>query len=168
MFDKFGIRPSCEYGGDANRLRRRALACALAASIAVIVASCGSAQPLTRAQLVSRADAICTEVHTKMKTAGSASSPKQFVHLARKLAGFQQQELEQMQKLTPPASLASDWKKILESAEEITEHVGTLSTDVETKKDKQASEALKQISAIQQRVAVVVRRDGLTSCDELA
>jgi hypothetical protein len=168
MFDPSGesaVRH--DHSGSANRRRRRALAAALCASIAVTVAGCGSAQPLTRAQLVKQADAICFQVQKKMKTLGSSNTPKQLAFVARKLAGFQQQELEQMQRLKPPTALASDWKKILEGAEEITENAGTLSTDIQLKKDKQAGEALKQIGATEQRVALVVKRDGLTRCDQL-
>jgi hypothetical protein len=134
----------------------------------VAVAGCGSATPLTRAQLVSRANALCTQLHNKMKQVGPAKTTQDLAHLAHKLAGFEQQQLEAMHKLTPPASLASDWKQMLQGAEDIAEAAGTLSTDVQLKKDKAAGEALKQAGKVQQHIKPITERDGFTSCKELA
>jgi hypothetical protein len=174
MFDVFGprqgrhrTRPARPYRDGANRLSRRALAWSLGVSLALTVAGCGSARPLTRAQLIKRANAICDRVHAKMKAIGPADTPARVAFVARKLAGFQQQELEQMRRLRPPSSLASDWKKIVEGAQELTVNVGTLSTDVQLKKTKQMFEELKQVGEDQKRIAVIVKRDGLTNCVRL-
>jgi hypothetical protein len=136
-----------------RRARRpRLLAALAAAALGVAVAGCGSATPLTRAQLVSHANALCTQLQNKVKRAGPAKNTQDLARLAHKLAGFEQQQLEAMHKLTPPASMASDWKQMIAGAEEIAEAAGTLSTNVQLKKDKAADEALKQVSAVEQRI----------------
>lgn len=135
--------------------------------LAIGLAGCGSTQPLTRAQLVSKADRICAQVHHKVHAIGPASTPQQLSRLAHKLAGFEQQQIESMRKLKPPASLASDWKQMVEGAQEIAEGTATLSTDIQLKKEKQVGEALKQIGKVEQRLAPVVAKDGFTSCKEL-
>jgi hypothetical protein len=159
-------------GARGSLAHRRRLACLLtpiaALFLALGVAGCGSSKPLTRAQLVSQANTLCTHVQMKMKKVGPAKTPAQFAKLADKLASFEQQQLESMRKLKPPSSLAADWKRMIEGAEEITEAVGTLSTDVQLKKDKAAAEELKTIGRVEQRITPIVQRDGFTRCKQLA
>lgn len=152
----------------ARRARRPHLLASLTAiAVAAALAGCGSATPLTRAQLVSHANALCTQLKTKVKQVGPAKTTQDLAQLAHKLAGFEQQQLEAMHKLTPPASLASDWKQMIQGAEEIAEAAGALSTDVQLKKDKAASEALKQVGKVEQRIKPIAEKDGFTSCEEL-
>jgi tRNA U34 5-methylaminomethyl-2-thiouridine-forming methyltransferase MnmC len=155
-----------------TRRRRRVgvslLTPAAAILLAVCLCGCGSAKPLTRAQLTRRTNALCDEVHAKLKAIGPAKTPTEFAQLARKLAGFEQQELESMRKLTPPRSLAADWKQILEGVEEISIAAGTLSTELQLKHQKHAVEAFGHISKVQQQLSKIVKRDGFTSCGELA
>jgi hypothetical protein len=134
---------------------------------AVCLTGCGSAKPLSRAQLVDRTDALCTRVQKKMKTVGPADGAQGLARVARKLASFEQQELESMRMLTPPTSLASDWKALIEGVEEISESAATLSTDVRFKQNKHAIEALKQIGQVERRVSVIVKRDGFKNCEGL-
>lgn len=132
------------------------------------LAGCGATKPLTRAQLVSRTDALCVRLHAKMKAAGTASGTKQLAVLARKLASFEQQELESMRELKPPASLASDWRHLVEGVEELAETAGTLSTYVQLKQNEHIAEALKRIGSIEHRVSTIVKRDGFKSCEQIA
>jgi hypothetical protein len=156
----------------ACRRRLRFGACLLTSATAILLAAslsgCGSAKPLTRAQLTRRTNALCEEVRTKLKAVGPAKTPQEFARLARKLAGFEQQELESMRKLTPPRSLASDWKQILEGVEEISVAAGTLSTELQLRHQKHAIAAFGHISKVQQRLSTIVKRDGFTSCGDLA
>lgn len=133
----------------------------------VALTGCGSTKPLTRAQLVSDANTLCSHVQAKMKATGAAKTPQEVAEVAKKLASFEQQQLEAMRKLTPPASMASDWKQMIEGAEEITEDAGTLSADIQLKKHNAADEAMKQFGATEKRLAPIVQRDGFTSCAQL-
>lgn len=136
--------------------------------LAATMAGCGSAQPLSKAQLVRRANALCTEVQHKVRKLGPTKTTKELAHLARKLAGFEQQQIESMRQLTPPRHLASDWKQMIEAANEVAVNAGAISTDVLAKKQKQAGEALRQIGHIHEHILPIVKRDGFTSCEQLA
>lgn len=116
---------------------------------------------------MSHTNALCTQLHAKMKQVGPAKTTQDLAEVARKLAGFEQQQLEAMHKLTPPASMAADWKQMVQGAEEIAEAAGTLSTDVQLKKDKAAGEALKQVGSVEQHIKPIAEKDGFTSCEEL-
>lgn len=138
-------------------------------ALGAAVAGCGSAKPLTRAQLVSHANALCNQLQRKMKQAGAnVKTTQQLAHLADKLAGFEQHQLESMRKLKPPSSLAADWKQMIESAEAIAEDAGTLSTDVQLKKEKAAGEQLQRIGKVEQHVSPIAKHDGFKSCSELS
>ena len=164
----WGIDRGGVIGGTACRRPAARLLIALAAlALGIAVAGCGSTKPLTRAQLVSHANALCTQVQTKMKQAGPAKTTQELAQLADKLASFEQHQLESMRKLKPPSSLAADWKQMIEGAEEIAEDAGTLSTDVQLKKEKAAREALQRIGNVEQHIPPLAKRDGFTSCTEL-
>jgi hypothetical protein len=151
----------------ARRTRAARLPSALAAlALGLALSGCGSTKPLTRAQLVSHANALCTQVQTKMKHVGTANTVQGLAHIAHKLAGFEQQQLESMKQLKPPTSLGADWKQMIEGAEEVAEDAGSLSTDVQLKKKKAAIEQLKQIGTVEKRISPIAKRDGFTSCTQ--
>lgn len=139
----------------------------VALALGAAVTGCGGAKPLTRAQLVSHANALCTHVHHEVNQAGPSKTPKDFVRLTKRLAGFEQQALESMRSLKPPAALASDWKHMVEGAEEVAESVGTISTDAQLKKEKGEREALEHVVRVEKSISPIVARDGFTSCKEL-
>jgi hypothetical protein len=146
----------------------RTLSVIVATLATIALTGCGSTKPLTRAQLVSKANSLCSHVQAKMKAAGVAKTTQEYAKIAKKLAGFEQQQLESMRKLKPPPSMASDWKQMIEGAEEITEDAGTLSTDIQLKKDKAAGAVLQQIGAEEKKLAPIVQRDGFHSCSQLS
>jgi hypothetical protein len=67
--------------------------------------------PLSRTQLISQADAICRRVN--LKRAAIRLETRQDYALLLPLATYERTALEQMRSLTPPASMAVSWKKIL-------------------------------------------------------
>lgn len=144
------------------------LAAAAATLIAVAAAGCGSsAQPLSRKQLISKADAVCGKLHTKVKAIGPVKTPQDLARATRKLAGFEQQQIEAMKKLVPPKQLASDWKQMIEGVQELSESVATVSTDLQAKKKKTAQAALKQVGEIERKITAIAKRDGFNACTEV-
>lgn len=141
-----------------------ALGALASALLAVGVSGCGSAQPLTKKQLISRANAACLKLHQRVKKLGPVKTPEDFVHLTTKLAGFEQQQLEEMRKLVPPKQLSSDWKQILEGIQEVSEGVATVGTDMQAKDKKAQQEAVKQTDAVIAKVSAIAKRDGFDQC----
>jgi hypothetical protein len=134
--------------------------------LGAVLAGCGSAKPLTRVQLVRHANALCTQVQMNMTKVGPANTTQELTHVADKLAGFEQHQLEAMRKLKPPPAMASDWKHMIEGAEEITQDAGNLSTNVQPKK-KAAIEELNQVGKVEQRISPIAKHDGFKSCSQL-
>ena len=104
----------------------RRLTAAVLAATTVAVAGCGgSEKPLTRAELVSKADTICKTVTAKFSTK-SPRTVQDIARVAPELAGFEQKALSELSKLVPPADLESDWKQFVAGAEMLAENTSKL------------------------------------------
>lgn len=143
----------------------------LAAALAVCVlanAGCGeSAKPLTRAQLLYRADAICRKL-SKQFSSTSIKSEKELVRVLPKLAGYEQEGLAKLSKLIPPASMASDWKTIMADAQTLADKVGKLTEYVKSKDFKDGRSVIAEIDRVQQRTTVIAKRDGFKDCTQIS
>jgi hypothetical protein len=96
--------------------RTRLTALALAATTLLAPGCGGSSKPLTRAQLIARADPICRTVVEKVNY--GALTPIRIVRFAARLAAIERRAYEQLAQLTPPASLADDWQLIVDGFKE--------------------------------------------------
>lgn len=94
-------------------MRRPAFAGLALVTVALVASSCGAgSKPLTRAQLIARADPICRVVVREEDYAHIR--PARVVRFASRLAAVQQRAYEQLSKLEAPPSLADDWQLILD------------------------------------------------------
>lgn len=145
----------------------RWLGAALAAG-ALAAAGCGeSAKPLTRAQLLSRADAICARINKKL-SATNIKSQQDIVRIAPQLAADEQQGLAELNKLIPPASMANDWKTIITGAQTLADSTAKLGEDVKAKDLKAARTVISEANKVQQRTVAVAKRDGFKDCSHNA
>jgi hypothetical protein len=93
-------------------MQRKVVAAAVAAAVLGGVAGCGSSKPLTRAELVSKANAVCTQ-----RTAEIASLRKQHgrdLH-ALVVAGVpvEDKTVGELAKLKPPASAQASYGRFV-------------------------------------------------------
>lgn len=79
-----------------------------------------SAEPLPnsasspRSQLIARADAICRRLNTKIAAHKPANlGLAEIARGAPRNAAFEKTALEELRKLTPPASMARDWRRMI-------------------------------------------------------
>jgi hypothetical protein len=146
---------------------RRMGALALSA-IALTAPGCGkSSKPLTRAQLISQADAICKRVNTKLKTS-NINSKQDIVRLVPKLAAYEQQALAELGKLVPPASLANDWKTIVAGAQTLADNTAKLGEYAKANNLKAARGLISSSEKVQQQVQATAKRDGFKECSQNA
>lgn len=145
----------------------RWLGAALAAS-ALTAAGCGeSAKPLTRAQLLARADAICARINKKL-SATNIKSEQDIVRIAPQLVADEQQGLAELNKLIPPGSMADDWKTIIAGAQTLADSTAKLGEDVKAKDVKAAHTLIEEANKVQQRTITVAKRDGFKDCSQSA
>jgi hypothetical protein len=146
---------------------RRLAAIALAATTMAITGCGGSAKPLTHAELVSKANAICKTVTAKLATR-SANSVKDIARIAPELASFEQQALSELSKLVPPATLESDWKQFIAGAELLAENTAKLGEYAKTNNLKAARGVIVSSETTQHQMQAIAKRNGLAGCEQVA
>lgn len=151
----------------------RGLSSAMAGSLTVALATgafagagCGKSQkPLTRAQLLVKADAICRHIEKKLSSF-SAKNEKEFIRLLPRLAGYEQQGLAELSKLVPPAQMADDWKTIVAGASTLADSTAKLAEAARAKDLKTAHAITSEIGKVQQRTIAVAKRNGFKECSQ--
>jgi hypothetical protein len=138
------------------------------ATATVAIAGCGGSQkPLTHAELVSKANAICKTVTRRFATK-SSKSVRDIARTAPELAAFEQKALSELGKLVPPADLESDWKQFIAGAEVLAEDTSTIGEYAKANNLKAAGRLIDSSEATQRHMQTVAKRDGLTECEQVA
>jgi hypothetical protein len=144
------------------------LAAAMLAATTVAVAGCGgSEKPLTQAELVSKANAICKSVTAKFATK-SAKSVQDIARVAPELAAFEQKSLSELSKLVPPTNLESDWKQFVAGAELLAENTSKLGEYAKANNLKSAGRLIVSTETTQHQMQAIAKRNGLTECEQVA
>jgi len=153
-----------------GRTRIAALATSALAAVAP-AAGCGSSpKPLTRAQLTSRADAICRAVKAKIEAAnkgGSANTPQQLERLTAKISRFEQAALVELAKLVPPQALEADWKRFVAGAQTLAEDTVNLGEYAAAKNQAAARRLIGAAEATQKQMAAIAKRNSLKDCEQV-
>ncbi len=81
--------------------------------------------PLTRTTLIAKGDAICARTNTKL-SAMSVTGEAAFRRALPQVAIYDSTESNELSKLVPPPSLASDWTRIINAAHLYSEYVNRI------------------------------------------
>jgi hypothetical protein len=82
-----------------------------------------SSGSLTRAQLIARGNAICYRLNAR-RSSTRISRPQDYERLVPVLAAYELAAATEMSKLTPPASMARDWRQMIAGSRTIAEVTG--------------------------------------------
>jgi hypothetical protein len=146
---------------------RKPAAATLAAITVAMVGCGGSEKPLTHAELVSKANAICETVTAKFATK-SASSERDVARIAPELAASEQKALSELSKLVPPTDLESDWKQFISGAEMLAENTSKLGEYAKANNLKAARQLIGSSETTQHQMQAIAKRDGLIECQQVA
>ncbi len=156
----------------------------LAAAIALAVAGCGSAKtqsqstatatttaavtiatgtPLTRAQLLAKADVICERANTKLKTMSARTIPA-YVRLLPQMALYYNSEAESLSALVPPASMEPAWKQIVNDVHLYGEYEISTARYAKEKQEKLATHEYKNSVATATQWIATAKTAGFTAC----
>ncbi len=151
------------------RIGRRDLA-AVALAVAMLAASgCGSssAKPLTRAELTTKANAICETVTAKLAN-HTIKTQQDIARVAGELASFEEAALNNLGKLVPPAALADDWKQFVAGAQTLAENTSKIGEYARANNLKASKSLIVSSQATQKQMTAIAKRDGLKSCEQAA
>lgn len=156
-----------------TRSRLAALTRLRLAALALIAATLGaggcgkSAKPLTRAQLIAKADVVCRRINHKLSSV-TIKSQQDIARVAPKLAAYEQEALSDLAKLVPPTALANDWKEIVAGAQTLADNVAKLGEYAKSNNIKAARPLIASSSKIQEHIQAIAKRDGFQDCSKTA
>lgn len=135
-----------------------------------LMAGCGkSSKPLTRAELIAKADTICRRVNAHLASSNNTIKTQQDVaRLAPRLAAFEQTALVELSRLVPPASLADDWKTIVAGAQTLADNTAKLGEYAKSNQLKAAKSLIVSSQKIQSQMLAIAKRDGFRDCSHTA
>lgn len=91
--------------------------------------------PLKRAQLIAKADAICGRNKARRKLLRSGVS-RSFVAILPQLTAYEQAFYHQLATLTPPAAMTGDWNQMVAFAQTMAESTAEVNRDAQTNTTK--------------------------------
>jgi hypothetical protein len=163
-----------------QRCRKKGAVTALAILATLVATGCGSsskAEPrgssgppsesAAAARLIAQADPICRRLNVELAAAARAS------HVAIATSALRNAVLErtavaQLSKLTPPASLAQDWRQILRYRRTLAEELVKLGGYAKAN-DAQAIKALAvSKKRVHKKLFEIARRDGFEHCSRVS
>jgi hypothetical protein len=150
-----------------------ALATSAIAALVLAASGCGSTPkpPLTRAQLTSKADAICRTVTAKLEATSkgeSASTPQQLERLTTKVSGFEQEALSELTALVPPPALEAQWQRFVDGAQRIAEATAKIGEYIASKDTTASKAVISEVQATQERMVAIAKRNGFKDCEKVA
>jgi hypothetical protein len=123
---------------------------------------CGeTAKPLTREELIAKADAICRPVIARVDY--GKITPARIVRFASQLAAAEERASAQLAKLIPPATMTEEWKQIVHGFQRTAQDFRKLGIPTNAKGEGGVFEPLYEVS--RQR-AWVARVAGFKDCGQ--
>jgi hypothetical protein len=138
----------------------------LAPLLVTLLAAAGCGGSTTAAPpLISQADAICKRLNAQLVP--SASPRLSAAKLARsslRHAALERGALAQLRKLTPPASLAADWKQGIAFRQMLVSELVGLAQATRSNDVKQAKALIASKARVRQKLFEIAKSDGFKDC----
>jgi hypothetical protein len=127
-----------------------------------------TSKALSNARLVAQADAICKRLNTKLDNGNdNASTQQDIVRIAPQRAATEQTALNELSKLTPPASMADDYQQMLADRQTVIEDIKKLGDDAAANDSSAEIPVYKSSSAVTEQLATTAKRSGFRYCGEV-
>jgi hypothetical protein len=119
--------------------------------------------PLNRAQLIERGDAVCYRLNARRQST-SISHRQEYAQVIQPLAAYERQGADELAALTPPASMASSWQKIIDGSRTIAEVTGRFHAYGEAERLKLARRYDDILGKAINQVTRVAKKAGFKEC----
>ena len=147
---------------------------ALAFSAMLVFAGCGGSSAsktskgesasMTSGQFIAKADTICARFKNKVAPLHNTN----LAIVAPQLVAVERGALLELNKLTPPSSMAEDWKQILADQQQITEDTTKLGEYGKANNVSAERTLFYTGEKIQQQMTATAAQDGLKNCADIA
>lgn len=150
--------------------RQGLAALALAAIVLTTAAGCGGSKGLSRSELIAKANPLCRRANEALDS--SKLNPSNIAQVAPAVAVTVQQVSAELAKLTPPESMASDWKVMVDSVRRAGVGLGKLAQAAKTSSLAKPSQAYiegeKEFSSGQSDRSQIAQHNGVSECATFA
>jgi hypothetical protein len=172
----------CATGSGLGRSRRApVLATSIVAlTLALATAGCGSSTSTTSTQadhtattsqqspFIAQANAICRQLNAEFDAHKPAStSVREIARLSPPRAALEAKTLEELSKLTPSASLASDWQQILRYRQTLARELAQLGHEAKANNVTAINALATSKKHVHEKLHTVATGAGINECGEI-
>jgi hypothetical protein len=125
-----------------------------------------SGKPLTRTTLIGKGDAICARTNSKL-SAISVVNRSDFSRVIPQVSIYDNVEFNELSKLVPPASLAHDWKKIINIVHLYGVYVSQIPSYAKSNNYSSAGPLVRLAGIIHKELTVLAKHDGFKQCSQI-
>jgi hypothetical protein len=119
--------------------------------------------------LIARADTICRGLDTKRAAVNPANlSMREIARFAPPRAALEQAAVTELSKLTPPASIARDWRQVIAYRTTLTKELFKLGSDAKVNDAPGIRALAASKKLVHQKLLTVATRDGFKYCSGVA
>jgi hypothetical protein len=124
-----------------------------------------STEPLTHVEFVAKADVICGRVNAE-RASTPMKSRQDFERILPRIAADEQTAVAELDKLTPPASMAADWKQIVTADRTLAGYTGRYGQYLASDNNRAARALLQAAGSVQRPMVATAKRDGFNDCTQ--
>lgn len=124
-------------------------------------------KPLTRAQLIAHADAICARTNLKLSTV-SAVDKNEFARVLPQVAIYFSSESSELGKLVPPTGMAHSWSQIFGDIRLYSEYTNTVAKYAQANNFSAAAPLIHDAEELHQKLVILAKHEGFTYCSRLS
>lgn len=124
----------------------------------------GSAKTLSRAELIAKAEAICVRANAKLKLLERTKAATGLLEAGE----YEQTATVELGKLTPPASMASDWREIVAADQTLARDTVKYAEYNKLHNRRELRLLIRAAGEVDHPMSATAKRDGLNECAEFA
>lgn len=126
-----------------------------------------SSGPLTRTELIIKADAICYGINAKRATI-KYSTPADYIRLLMPFAEYQSAAVTRLSKLIPPPSMEHSWRKIVAGARTVADITGVAIQYVRANKLDSTHPLEVKLARARTEMTSLAKREGFKDCAQVS
>jgi hypothetical protein len=132
-----------------------------------ITVTAPTGKPLTRAQLIARADTICAGTNQKLSTI-SVVDKNEFARVLPQVAIYFSGETNELSKLAPPKSMTQGWTQLLSDFRLYSEYTNTVAKYAQVNNFHSAAPLIHDAEELHQKLVILAKHEGFTHCSRLS
>jgi hypothetical protein len=127
------------------------------------VSTTETAKPLTRAQLLAQANAICGRAKAQLSST-VVKSQQEYARALPQAAAYERAAVSELTKLVPPASVASDFQQVLAALQQFSANTANLSDYAQTSEIIAGNALYRNAIQAQEQLHVIAGRTIFKAC----